>query len=79
MTLAVSKKPGENAVDVADAVVRAVGELKGSVIPEGVEVTVTRNYGATANDKAMKLIQKLVLATLSVVALVWLTLDGARR
>ena len=74
VTLAVSKKPGENAVDVADAVVRAVEQLKGAVIPEGIEVTVTRNYGATANDKAMKLIQKLVLATLSVVALVWLTL-----
>ncbi len=74
VTLAVSKKPGENAVDVANAVIRAVDQLRGSVIPEGVEVTVTRNYGQTANDKAMKLIQKLVFATLSVVALVWLTL-----
>ena len=74
VTLAVSKKPGENAVDVANAVIRAIDQLKGSVIPEGVEVTITRNYGETANDKAIKLIQKLVFATLSVVALVWLTL-----
>ncbi len=48
--------------------------LKGTVIPEGVNVTVTRNYGETANDKAMKLIQKLIFATLSVVALVFAAL-----
>jgi len=74
VTLAISKKPGENAVDVADKVIKRVENLKGSVIPEGVEIAVTRNYGATANDKAMKLIQKLIFATLSVVALVWAAL-----
>jgi multidrug efflux pump subunit AcrB len=74
VTLAVSKKPGENAVDVAERVIARAAELRGTVIPEGVEVTVTRNYGATASDKAMKLIQKLVFATLSVVALVWAAL-----
>jgi multidrug efflux pump subunit AcrB len=74
VTIAVSKKPGENAVDVADGVIKRVEELKGSIIPEGVEVALTRNYGATANDKAMKLIQKLIFATLSVVALVWAAL-----
>jgi multidrug efflux pump subunit AcrB len=44
--------------------------LKGTVIPEGVEFTVTRNYGATATDKAQKLIGKLVFATAFVVLLV---------
>ena len=48
--------------------------MKGTVVPEGVEVRVTRNYGATAADKANKLIQKLMFATLSVVALVFATL-----
>jgi multidrug efflux pump subunit AcrB len=74
VTIAVSKKPGENAVDVADRTIRQVELLKGTVIPEGVEFTVTRNYGETANDKAMKLIQKLIFATLSVVALVFAAL-----
>jgi multidrug efflux pump subunit AcrB len=74
VTVAVSKKPGENAVDVAQRVIARAAELRGTVIPEGVEVTVTRNYGETANDKAMKLIQKLIFATLSVVALVWAAL-----
>ncbi|MEW9897224.1 efflux RND transporter permease subunit [Chitinivorax sp. PXF-14] len=74
VTLAITKKPGENAVDVAHAVLARVAELRGAVIPDGVEVTVTRNYGETANDKAMKLIQKLAFATLSVVALVFMAL-----
>ncbi len=74
VTIAVSKKPGENAVDVAERLLKRIDELKGSVIPEGVHVALTRNYGETANDKAQKLIQKLIFATLSVVALVWAAL-----
>jgi multidrug efflux pump subunit AcrB len=74
VTIAISKKPGQNAVDVAERVIARAGSLSGQIIPDGVHVSVTRNYGATANDKAMKLIQKLAFATLSVVALVWLTL-----
>ncbi len=74
VTIAVSKKPGQNAVDVAQRVIEQIELLKGSVIPEGVGVTVTRNYGETANDKAMKLIQKLIFATISVVALVFFAL-----
>jgi multidrug efflux pump subunit AcrB len=70
VTLAVSKKPGENAVDVAEKVIARVNALENSVLPEGVEVSVTRNYGATADDKAKKLIQKLIFATASVVLLV---------
>jgi multidrug efflux pump subunit AcrB len=70
VTLAVSKKPGENAVDVAEKVIDRINTLQNSVLPEGVEVSVTRNYGATADDKAKKLIQKLLFATASVVLLV---------
>jgi len=74
VTIAVTKKPGENAVDVADKLLKRVDELKGSVIPDDVRVTTTRNYGVTANDKAMKLIKKLFFATFAVVALVWFAL-----
>ena len=72
VTLAIAKKPGTNAIDVASAVISRVEQLKGITIPAGVEVTVTRNYGVTANDKATKLIEKLLLATTSVVLLVFL-------
>ena len=74
VTLAISKKPGENAVEVARELIQRVGQLKGSVIPSNVEVTVTRDYGVTANDKALKLIEKLIFATTSVVILVWIAL-----
>jgi len=70
VTLSVSKKPGVNAADVAESVIARAEALKGTVIPEGVEFTVTRNYGATATDKAQKLIGKLVFATAFVVLLV---------
>ncbi|NJD32945.1 MAG: efflux RND transporter permease subunit, partial [Gammaproteobacteria bacterium] len=73
VTIAISKKPGENAIDVTRAVMKRVELLRGTYIPDGVEVTVTRDYGVTANDKAMKLIEKLAFATTSVVLLVWLT------
>ncbi len=74
VTLAITKKPGENAIDVADAVLRRVQQLHNVVIPADVQVSETRNYGATANDKATTLIRKLLLATLSVVALVFIAL-----
>ena len=74
VTLTITKKPGENAIDVADAVMRRVTLLKNTVIPADVQVAETRNYGTTANDKAKKLIQKLLFATASVVALVFLAL-----
>ena len=74
VTLSISKKPGANAADVADAAIARIASLQGTVIPDGVEVTVTRNYGKTADDKARKLIGKLVFATAAVVALVFAAL-----
>ena len=74
VTIAITKKPGENAVQVAEQITQRVAELRNTVVPAGVEVSVTRNYGETANDKAMKLIQKLIFATSAVVVLVFFAL-----
>lgn len=74
VTLAITKKPGENAIDVANALMQRVAQLRNTVIPADVVVEETRNYGETANDKAQKLIQKLLFATASVVALVFIAL-----
>ncbi|MCU0965247.1 MAG: efflux RND transporter permease subunit, partial [Burkholderiaceae bacterium] len=74
VTISITKKAGENAIDVADAVMQRVDALRNTVIPHDVEVVETRNYGATANDKAIKLIQKLLFATAAVVALVFVAL-----
>jgi multidrug efflux pump subunit AcrB len=74
VTLQVTKKPGENAVQVAERVLARAAELRGSVIPHEVQLSVTRNYGATADDKARQLIKKLLFATASVILLVLFTL-----
>ena len=74
VTIAIAKKPGMNATHIADAVIERFAQLKETVIPEGVNVTITRNYGQTADDKATKLIQKLAFATVSVIILAWFAL-----
>jgi multidrug efflux pump subunit AcrB len=70
VTITVTKKPGENAVDVAQAVRQRIKALGNTVIPAGIETTITRDYGETAAEKANKLIQKLAFATGSVILLV---------
>ncbi len=74
ITLAIAKKTGENAVDVAANLIGHLEQLRGVYLPDGIEATVTRNYGATAEDKAKTLIKKLIFATLSVIVLVILAL-----
>ncbi len=74
LTITVTKKPGQNAVDVARAVRERVEASRNTLIPAGIEATVTRDYGATAAEKANKLISKLAFATGSVILLVGLAL-----
>ena len=74
VVLTVTKKPGQNAVEVARQVIDRVGSLRNALIPAAVQIEVSRNYGDTANDKAQRLIHKLLFATASVVALVFLAL-----
>ena len=70
VTLAIAKKPGTNAVDIANQVIKRLDELKGTFIPDDVEVSITRNYGLTAQAKSEKLIQKLIIETIAVILLV---------
>jgi len=74
VTIAVAKKVGSNGVTVAEDVLAQVEYLKGRIIPDNVEVSVTRNYGKTANDKVNELIFKLFVATGAVTGLIWLFL-----
>lgn len=74
VTISISKKKGTNAVKVAEEVIDKVHKLQGEVIPAGVEVTVTRNYGETAAEKSNELIKHLLIATLSVTILISITL-----
>ncbi len=63
VTVAVAKKKGSNGVEVASAIINRVNSLKGTRIPANVEVSVTRDYGQTANDKVNELVFKLFVAT----------------
>ncbi len=68
--IAVSKKKGTNAVSVAKDVIAKLHSLQGDVIPDDIQVRVTRNYGETANHKVNELITHLVIAIVTVLALV---------
>ncbi|NDP39338.1 MAG: efflux RND transporter permease subunit [Rhodoferax sp.] len=70
VTLSVTKKPGQNAVDVSRAVRDRIESLRNTVIPSNIETSITRDYGETAAEKANKLMQKLAFATGSVILLV---------
>jgi multidrug efflux pump subunit AcrB len=74
VTIAVAKQPGTNAVDIADNVIARFEKLRGTFVPEGVNVTVTRNYGETAQAKSEKLIHKLIIETIAVVILIGVVL-----
>ncbi len=70
VTLAVAKRAGANAVVVAEEILHRVHMLENGLIPESVQIDVTRDYGETANEKANELLFHLGLATVSIVALV---------
>lgn len=74
VTIAIGKQPGQNAVDIANAVLTRLSKVDNVLIPNNVEVTVSRNYGETAADKSNTLILKLIFATSAVVVLVFLTM-----
>ncbi len=74
VTLAVAKRAGANAVAVAEDILHRVDMLEGRLIPQDVAVEVTRDYGESANEKANELLYHLALATVSIIALVWVAI-----
>jgi multidrug efflux pump subunit AcrB len=74
VTVAVAKRPGANATTLAEAVLAKVEVLRPRLLPGDVHVAVTRNYGETAREKSNELVEHLLLATLSVVALISLAM-----
>ncbi len=74
VTLAIAKRPGANAITVADEVLKKLDTLKGYIIPSDVQVTVTRNYGRTAEEKSNELLWHMLLAVVSVSFLILLAL-----
>jgi multidrug efflux pump subunit AcrB len=74
VSLALAKRKGANAVVIGEAILDRLALVRGGIVPEGVAVTVTRDYGATANEKVNELLFHLALATVSIVVLITLAI-----
>ena len=74
VTIAIAKRKGTNAVQVAEGLIKKVENLKKDVIPSSVDILVTRNYGHTADEKVNELMTHLGIAVLSIVALLTVAL-----
>ena len=74
VTITLAKRKGANATLIAESVLKKIGELRGNMLPNDLNVTVTRNYGETAKDKSDELLQHLFIATISVTLLIALAL-----
>ncbi|MGB8010179.1 MAG: efflux RND transporter permease subunit [Terriglobales bacterium] len=74
VTVTLAKRKGTNATIISERVLEKVNSLRGYVLPNDLNVTVTRNYGGTAKDKSNELLKHLLIATLSVTLLIALAL-----
>ena len=70
VSVAIAKRAGANAVVVSEGLLHRLEALKGRLLPEDISVTVTRDYGESANEKANELLFHLGLATISIVILI---------
>jgi multidrug efflux pump subunit AcrB len=70
VSIAFAKRSGANAVVVAQDLLNRLHSVQGRLVPADVDVTVTRDYGETANEKANELLFHLALATVSIVVLI---------
>lgn len=74
VTIAIAKRKGSNAVSVAEDVLKIAETLRGTLVPEDVLMTVTRNYGETADHKVNELVKHLGVAVLTIIVLLALSL-----
>jgi len=70
VTLSVAKRKGTNAIVVAEHVLQRVEGLKGRLVPGDVEMTITRHYGETAEEKSDELLFHMGIAVVSVTLLI---------
>jgi multidrug efflux pump subunit AcrB len=70
VSIAIAKRPGTNAVVIAEEIIHRLEAVRGEIFPQDVVMAVTRDYGESANEKANELLFHLGLATISIVILV---------
>ncbi len=74
VTIAIAKQKGSNAVSVARSVIKAAETLRETLVPDNMELVVTRNSGLTADEKVNDLVEGLWAAIVIVIALLTLSL-----
>ncbi|HEY3318983.1 MAG TPA: efflux RND transporter permease subunit [Planctomycetota bacterium] len=74
VTISVAKRQGTSAIDVGNRVLAKVDALRGMLVPDGVNVAITRNYGQTAAEKSNELLFHMGIAVVSVAILIGLML-----
>src|SRR5690554_2146164 len=74
VTIAIAKRKGADAMKIADVILDRVEHLRGDLIPDDVQVEVTRNYGETASQKVSELLLHLFGAIIAVTAIVMLAM-----
>jgi multidrug efflux pump subunit AcrB len=74
VTLSVGKKKGADAMKLSEQILAKVEHLKKDLIPNEVQLTVTRNYGETASDKVSELLFHLFISIVVVTLFVMLAM-----
>lgn len=74
VAVSVAKKSGANAVSVAEDALKVIDNLKATLLPHDIRVSLLRNYGQTADDKVNNLTQSLLFAVVTVVVFIALFL-----
>jgi multidrug efflux pump subunit AcrB len=69
VTIAIAKQKGANAVQVAESVIEEAKRLRKEILPDDVNLIVTRNNGIVANEKVNELIEALGVAIIIVILL----------
>ncbi|MGE3297021.1 MAG: efflux RND transporter permease subunit [Porticoccaceae bacterium] len=67
VTLAIAKRKGSNGVQISEDVLKRLELVRGRLIPAGVDVSVSRDYGETARHKSHEMMLHLALATVAII------------
>jgi len=74
VTIAIAKKKGSNSVWIANRIHDTLDELQGTIIPDAINLHITRDYGKTANDKVNDLVGNLWIGLITVIGLIALAM-----
>ena len=74
VTLAIGKKKGADAMKLSTKILTKLEALKKTVLPGDLQVSVTRNYGASASEKVSELLLHLFIAIVAVTVFVMLAM-----